>query len=84
LAFRRYIKRTITIRILYVLINLPKALIDNSEKLSEGLTVYAERNASTIFSRAARAAGRNPPADPMKSEKDNDHIIIEGESAKEN
>jgi hypothetical protein len=84
LVFRRYIRRAITIPVIYVLISLPKALTDNSDNLSEGLGVYADRSASTIFSRAACAAGRNPPAIPIKREKPNDHIVIEGESAKEN
>ena len=38
----------------------------------------------TIFIRAARAAGKKPPANPIKSEKNNDHPTIEEESAKEN
>ena len=46
--------------------------------------VYAERNALTIFNRAARTAGRNPPANPIKSENKSDVKTMEGDSANEN
>ena len=45
---------------------------------------YAERNAFTIFNRAARTAGRKPPANPMKSENNSDETAIEGDNANEN
>ena len=45
---------------------------------------YAERNALTIFKRAARTAGRKPPANPIKSEKRSDVNAIEGDNANEN
>ena len=53
---------------------------------TQGLTfgIYAERNALTILSRAARTAGRKPPANPIKSEKRSDVITIEGDNANEN
>ena len=45
---------------------------------------YAERNALTIFNLAARTAGRNPPANPIKSENKSDETTIEGDNANEN
>jgi hypothetical protein len=48
------------------------------------LGYYAERNALTIFNRAARTAGKKPPANPIKSEKISDVKIIEGDNANEN
>ena len=45
---------------------------------------YAALSASTIFNRAARTEGRNPPANPINKENNNDEITIDGESAKEN
>src|SRR5207249_2445005 len=45
---------------------------------------YAARNASTIFMRAARAAGRKPPAKPIASAKAIDATTIDGVSVNEN
>src|ERR1700730_10771978 len=45
---------------------------------------HAARSASTILSRAARAAGRNPPTKPMPSENINAAKTMPGVSTKRN
>jgi hypothetical protein len=45
---------------------------------------YPARRASTIFRRAARAAGKNPPRNPIIREKISVETIISGVIAKEN
>jgi len=44
----------------------------------------ADRNALTIFKRAARTAGRNPPSSPIVNEKNIDHPMMDGDNAKLN
>jgi len=56
--------------------------LERSYKLSR--KNQAERRALTMFSRAARTEGRNPPMSPIKREKRREETIIVGERAKEN
>ena len=48
------------------------------------LLAYAARSASTIFIRAARAAGRKPPTKPIASANSSDATTIRGVSVNEN
>jgi hypothetical protein len=45
---------------------------------------YADLKAFTIFNRAARTAGRNPPTIPINTEKNSDQPTMAGDNENEN
>src|SRR6476620_9774642 len=62
----------------------PRCHVLVARSLTGSAAHHAARSASTIFIRAARIAGRNPPMNPIASAKINETTTMRGVSVNEN